>query len=405
LNDRAKLTEDFVAKLKPRSARFFVWEEGWRGGQFGIRVMPSGVKVYVVRYRVGIGQGAPEKLRKLDDVGNLTLKAARDRAQEVITQARQGVDILDALYLDTDTVTFESYAREYVKTQAVDADLSPYTVWLYNGYLDSKLIPFFKNKPLRDIREAHVKAFKKKYADVPVLANRCLRLLKQILKQAAKDKVIASNPAQDVDPYPEKKSAGVYYKIDEMERLGVAMREVGNKNHRIDFLLLLAFTGCRPAELASLRLHQFDRDAQALLLQRTRRDRKTKTKTMRVVALNSVALSIVERLAAEVTDNRATLFPVGGSVKSYLRSVQDLWVKLREMANLPEGVRAYDLRHNLGSWAAMLNTNQGLVKELLGHQNLETSNIYMHLATDPVREASDRVATKLAGALFGGKAG
>lgn len=397
MNDRAKLTEDFVTKLKPRDAKFFVWEEGWRGGQFGVRVMPSGVKVYVVRYRVGIGQGAPEKLRKLDDVGNMKLTAARDRAAEVIQKARQGEDILDALYRDTETVVFSTFAREYMASRS---DWSQRTLYLNTEWLDDKLIPFFKQKPVKDIQEKHVKAFKQKYADMPVTANRCLRLLRQILDHAVDEKIITTNVVRKVALYREKKSAGIYLKEEEMERLGAAMREQGNYRNVLDFILLMAFTTCRPLELASMRKHQFDRTQKSILLQRVRSDRTTKTKTSRTVALNDIAFGILERLAAGQKDEAGYVLPVNESPQAYLVYVGHIWRKLRKKAQLAPGTRLYDLRHNFASWAAMLNTNQGLVQQLLGHTKMETSEIYMHLAVDPVREASNKVATHIAGKLW-----
>ena len=47
----AKITKRAVDSLKAAPKDFFLWDDELPG--FGVRVMPSGIKSYVVQYRVG----------------------------------------------------------------------------------------------------------------------------------------------------------------------------------------------------------------------------------------------------------------------------------------------------------------------------------------------------------------
>ena len=46
-----KLTKRIVDAIEPQATEFFLWDEGIPG--FGLRVMPSGRKSFVVQFRAG----------------------------------------------------------------------------------------------------------------------------------------------------------------------------------------------------------------------------------------------------------------------------------------------------------------------------------------------------------------
>ncbi len=64
----AHLTKRLIDSLKPRENDYFVWDEGLK--RFGVRVWPSGVRVFVVQYRVN----KRLKRLKLGSYGALTVE-------------------------------------------------------------------------------------------------------------------------------------------------------------------------------------------------------------------------------------------------------------------------------------------------------------------------------------------
>ena len=81
-----KITKRLVDALEPRSAEYFVWDSEIPG--FGLRVLPSGRKGYVVQYRAG----RRSRRISLGPSTVLTCEQARNRAIAIVAAARNGAD-------------------------------------------------------------------------------------------------------------------------------------------------------------------------------------------------------------------------------------------------------------------------------------------------------------------------
>ena len=71
------------------------------------------------------------------------------------------------------------------------------------------------------------------------------------------------------------------------------------------------------------------------------------------------------------------------------------WQRIRERARL-EDVRIHDLRHSFASRALALGETLPVIGKLLGHNDIETTARYAHLAHDSVHEAAERIAGSVA---------
>ena len=61
------------------------------------------------------------------------------------------------------------------------------------------------------------------------------------------------------------------------------------------------------------------------------------------------------------------------------------------------GYRRHDNRHTYASHLISSGLSLEVVGRLLGHTNPSTTKRYAHLADDPLRAATDRFGTKMAG--------
>src|SRR6516165_9818755 len=86
---RIKLTQSTIDALPNSKSDGFYWDAGYPG--FGVKVTPTGRKVFVVLYRTG---GAGSKLRKytIGPYGRITLHQARVAAQKVFAARLEGRD-------------------------------------------------------------------------------------------------------------------------------------------------------------------------------------------------------------------------------------------------------------------------------------------------------------------------
>ena len=96
-----KLTKRFVDSLSPQEADQVIFDDLVPG--FGVRVMPSGIRSYLVQYR-----NAQRRSRRLTigKHGTLTVDQARDRARKILEAVRDGRDPVaeKRAFLDAPTV-------------------------------------------------------------------------------------------------------------------------------------------------------------------------------------------------------------------------------------------------------------------------------------------------------------
>jgi hypothetical protein len=80
----AKITKRSVDATGPRGKEFFIWDEELKG--FGLRVYPSGRKMYLAQFRAG------GRLRRVNIGlhGALTPDAARSEAMKHLSEVRLG---------------------------------------------------------------------------------------------------------------------------------------------------------------------------------------------------------------------------------------------------------------------------------------------------------------------------
>jgi hypothetical protein len=84
------LTKRAVDALAPGDKPFFVYDAKLSG--FGVRVMPSGLKTFVLEYRPGAGGRSVTKRRlTIGRHGKMTAEQARQAALDALAHIRLGV--------------------------------------------------------------------------------------------------------------------------------------------------------------------------------------------------------------------------------------------------------------------------------------------------------------------------
>ncbi len=87
----ARLSKRAVDALAPRNKAFVAFDDDVKG--FGVRVMPSGCKTFVLEYRPGAGgRGVVKRRLTLGRYGSMTVEQARKAALDALAQIRLGTD-------------------------------------------------------------------------------------------------------------------------------------------------------------------------------------------------------------------------------------------------------------------------------------------------------------------------
>ena len=95
------------------------------------------------------------------------------------------------------------------------------------------------------------------------------------------------------------------------------------------------------------------------------------------------------------TEGSKFLFP-GTGKSSHLDDVKKAWRAICKKAGI-SGLRMHDLRHSYASMLVSEGHGLPVIRDLLGHASIQTTERYSHLYDDATRAAANQVGAKLAG--------
>ena len=153
-----------------------VWDRELAG--FGVRVYPSGRKVYVVQSRAG---GGPRRVT-LGTHGEITATQARKRAAQVIDRIKRGEE--PGPLLPQAGTTVADLAERYMSAH-VAQNCNAHTAGIYRGSLENHILPALGMMPLGLVERAHVSALHYRLRETPRAANRALAVLSKMFSLAA----------------------------------------------------------------------------------------------------------------------------------------------------------------------------------------------------------------------------
>jgi len=88
---------------------------------------------------------------------------------------------------------------------------------------------------------------------------------------------------------------------------------------------------------------------------------------------------------------------------SHSVDLQRLWYAVRHAADLSDA-RLHDLRHSFASVPARTGESMLVVKSMLGHARIATTERYAYLGDDPAKRATDKATAAIARWLSGSAA-
>jgi integrase len=378
-----KLTKRFVDAAETRDGDYFIWDDDLAG--FGLRVLPSGRKGYIVQYRVG----RRSRRISLGSTNVVICEQARTAAIKVISAARNGEDLAEQRDTDRRAITVRELAdrfdREHVAVRVKDSSAKG-----YRRLLDRTILPALGRLRVTEVTRADVAKLHHDQRHIPYEANRCLEIISKMFSLAEiwGLRPDGSNPRKHIRKHPEEKRER-FLSPAELKRVGEVLREMETEgielHSAIAAVRLLILTGCRLNEIMTLKWSYLDAAAQAFRLP----DSKTGAK---VVQLGQPALEVL------MTIERVEMNPwviVGMKSGTRLTDLQPFWQRVRARAGLKDA-RIHDLRHTFASTAVASGQGLPMIGKLLGHTQVQTTARYAHLATDPVRLAVNSVSNQLA---------
>ena len=354
------------------------WDRELSG--FGVRVYPSGSKVYVVQTRTT----GKSKRVTLGRHGVISADQARRKAAETIARLKSGEDPGGK---SASTVTVADLAARYLK-EHVALHCNPHTAKLYRSAVQRFILPAYGHLAVEEVDREHIANLHYELRDIPYQANRVLEIGSKLFNLAELWKLRAGgNPCKFVRKYREKNRER-FLTDEEFRRLGEVLSEMEAEKTLPVFAAaafrLLMLTGCRRNEIVTLRWEHVDIEGGELRLP----DSKTGA---RMVPLSPAAARVLAELPR--IEGNPWVIP-GFKPNRHLADLNHYWERVRERANLQD-VRIHDIRHSFASRALALGESLTMIGKLLGHNKIETTSRYAHLARDSIKASSARVADSI----------
>ncbi len=222
--------------------------------------------------------------------------------------------------------------------------------------------------------------------------NRKLSSIKSLYKHFyTKKHMIDKNPTEAIDSLKNSKTLSKYLSVEEaVSLLETVNADKESKTRQRDYSIISLFlnTGMRLSELCGLNLESFDREITYVKV-------RGKGNKERIIYLNNAAKDAVISYLRIRLDPRFihtsehAFFLSGRQQRISPKTVQWMVNKYLDMSGL--GSKGYSV-HKLRHTAATLMYQSGKVdvrvlKDILGHEQLNTTQIYTHLVNRNMEEA------------------
>jgi integrase len=192
----------------------------------------------------------------------------------------------------------------------------------------------------------------------PATINRSLGALKKALSLAWRQNFIPDNYGAKIDRLPENNQRHNYLSVEDVARLADAASETVRAAIWIAIL-----TGCRRGEILKLT----EKDIQGDMLRISAGNTKT---------LRERAIPIVPALRHHLVHIPLKITP-DGLKNGFTRAAKRVGIT----------ARFHDLRHSCASILINAGTPLEVIRDILGHTTVKTTERYAHLLVDRQREA------------------
>ncbi|MEF2074288.1 tyrosine-type recombinase/integrase [Consotaella aegiceratis] len=399
--DALKAPEPSKVGVKVREK--FLWDRDLRG--FGVQVMPSGLKSFVIQYRTSEGRNRRSVIGRY---GLMTVEEARVLAREKLVLVSKGTDPVaeEAIAAGQQTVAevCDWYLAEAEAGRILGRRRRPIkasTLAMDKSRIEVHIKPLLGRKRVSSLKLGDIEAMQ---ADIAAgktskprvggrggattggdgVAARTISTLHSIFEHAVRLGKIDINPAKGVrrlagSPRDRRLSRS------EIERLGKALgvaAEGGEHPTGLAAIRFLLLTGFRRMEGLGLQRAWLDEEEGAIHFPETKSGAQVRV----------IGTAAVDLLRNQPKTQSSFFFPADWGDGHFIGVVRVL-DRVCKRAGLAD-VTPHTLRHTFASVAGDLGFSELTIAALLGHSARGVTQRYVHI-DEALRLAADRVAGEI----------
>ncbi len=291
------------------------------------------------------------------------------------------------------SVLLQSFITDFLLF--ADGTFSKFTRYLYKISLN-KLLSIVGNIPITSITSQHFDTYKlerlksspifdEKRTVSPITVNIELRTIRASFNTAVRWGLLQSNPFSKQKFVSVPEASPIFFSKVDFQKLLNAIKEGWLK----EIIIFATLTGLRRGEIVNLHWSDVDLQRKTITVQSSPTF-KTKNGKKRTVPINETAVYI---LKSKANKNMSELvFTLNG------REVYPNWIsaKMKQYVvdasiGLPKKLHFHSLRHTFASWLVQDGVSIYAVKELLGHSDVKTTQVYSHLQPEQMHNEVNRI--------------
>ena len=288
------------------------------------------------------------------------------------------------------TLTVEEYCLDnklFLKFLKKERGLVPTTLPMEEIDIRDIDLPFLKKVTLNDAYKFLSYCKDERKNDAASRARKVASIRAFFKYLSVQQKLLDENPMEELETPKKKKSKPKYLTLEESLRL---LDSVDSKFKERDYCILVLFLNCglRLSELVSINYKDI-RDNNTLYI--TGKGNKERTIYLNQACLDALKNYMAVRPVDGVIDKDA-LFLSSRLKRISPKTVQHIVYENLEKAGLEgRGLSTHKLRHTAATLMYQYGDVDVLVlKDILGHENLGTTEIYTHIVDEQLKKASER---------------
>ena len=218
----------------------------------------------------------------------------------------------------------------------------------------------------------------------PSSRARKIASIRSFFKYLHKSNIIDENPTTDLDTIKLRKKLPVHFTLDDSIAL---LDGVDGKNALRDYCIITLFLNCgmRLAELVGINITDI-RDDKLTVVGKGNKERTIYLNQACIEAID--AYMTVRRNQIPTASDKNALFLSSRNRRISRRTVQYIVeVNVKKLGLDPHKFTTHKLRHTAATLMYQAGVSIRALQEILGHEQLTTTEIYTHVSNDQLREA------------------
>ena len=277
----------------------------------------------------------------------------------------------------------------------VSVNLRKSTIQIYRRVLND-LIRILKDKPIKLITIIDIENYKsKRLSEVKnTTVNIDLKTMRAIFNIAIKWEWINKNPMNAVKLLLITQKEKLAFTETELKFIINNISEV----KLLNIVLFACYTGCRLNEILNVQWKDINIEEKTLTI-RNKENFKTKTGKIRQIPISEKFFELLNSILDQKPDDKILSF-YNPENYVFLNTINRKFIpsfvsmkfkKVLRKLNFPEKFHFHCLRHTFITNLIKSGVNINYVKEIAGHSEIKTTMNYIHIVTEDLRSAVNKI--------------